>query len=295
MSGYTVYKHTCPNGKIYIGITKRNVEKRWLNGKGYERQPHFYNAILKYGWDNIDHEILFENLTKEEACEKEVEMIAYYKSHGRRYGYNDTIGGECLEGENNPFYGKTHSEETRKKLSLASKGRHLSEETKMKIVAANKGKKRTKEFCEWMRQINLDRDRSSYASREIYQIDADTNEIIKKWDSIIQAAEFYNTSYVNICYVCKGKTRTAKGFKWQYIDEPHEFIPGKANKVEVVQLSLDDEFIAKYESSKDAEKLTGCNSSTIIKCCKNKKKTCKGFKWMYYKDYLEKFGGDNIG
>lgn len=53
MSGYTVYKHTCPNGKVYIGITKRNVEKRWLNGKGYERQPHFYNAILKYGGDNI--------------------------------------------------------------------------------------------------------------------------------------------------------------------------------------------------------------------------------------------------
>lgn len=96
MSGYTVYKHTCPNGKIYIGITKRNVEKRWLNGKGYERQPPFYNAILKYGWDNIDHEILFENLTKEEACEKEVEMIAYYKSHDRRYDYNDTIGGDNI-------------------------------------------------------------------------------------------------------------------------------------------------------------------------------------------------------
>ena len=30
---YTVYKHTCPNGKIYIGITSMPVEKRWDSGR----------------------------------------------------------------------------------------------------------------------------------------------------------------------------------------------------------------------------------------------------------------------
>lgn len=57
-----------------------------------------YNAILKYGWENIEHNILFENLTQEEAQEKEKELIAQYKTNIRRYGddfgYNLTDGGE---------------------------------------------------------------------------------------------------------------------------------------------------------------------------------------------------------
>lgn len=33
MGTYTVYKHTSPNGKVYIGITKLSVERRWQEGK----------------------------------------------------------------------------------------------------------------------------------------------------------------------------------------------------------------------------------------------------------------------
>lgn len=61
---YTVYCHTFPNGKKYIGITGQSVSRRWRNGEGYEGQP-VYNAILKFRWENIKHEILFENLSKE--------------------------------------------------------------------------------------------------------------------------------------------------------------------------------------------------------------------------------------
>ena len=49
-------------------------EKRWgVNGRNYKSSPHFYSAIQKYGWDNFEHNILFTNLTKEEACLKEQE------------------------------------------------------------------------------------------------------------------------------------------------------------------------------------------------------------------------------
>ena len=54
---YSVYKHTFPNGKVYIGITSQKPEDRWSKGKGYQRQPLIYNAINKYGWDNIVHKI----------------------------------------------------------------------------------------------------------------------------------------------------------------------------------------------------------------------------------------------
>ena len=64
---YTVYKHTCPNGKVYIGITKQKPERRWgINGRGYKENEYFYRAIQKYGWQNIKHEIIAEGLTEEE-------------------------------------------------------------------------------------------------------------------------------------------------------------------------------------------------------------------------------------
>lgn len=57
-----------------------------------------YRAIQKYGWDNIEHNILFENLTQEQAFEKEKELIAKYKTnitrYGSNYGYDLTDGGE---------------------------------------------------------------------------------------------------------------------------------------------------------------------------------------------------------
>lgn len=167
MENYTVYKHTSPSGKVYIGITQQKPEYRWNCGKGYKLQQYFYNAIQKYGWDNFKHEILFEGLSKEEACQKEIELIAEYKSNNPEFGYNQSIGGESgsngyvftqevknrlsekASGVNNGFYGKHHSEETKQKIREAAKQRDYSnyigykhsEDSKIKIGLARKGKK----------------------------------------------------------------------------------------------------------------------------------------------------------
>lgn len=53
--------------------------------------------------------------------------------------------GEKLKGENHPFYGKHHSEEARKNMSLAHLGHHHSEETKIKISLGHKGILRNEE------------------------------------------------------------------------------------------------------------------------------------------------------
>lgn len=99
---YCVYIHTVlqkTSGykykKYYIGITN-NVKKRWnKDGENYKNQV-FYNAIQKYGWDNIKHQILFENLTKEKAMKKEIELIKKYKSKVGERGYNVSDGGEHI-------------------------------------------------------------------------------------------------------------------------------------------------------------------------------------------------------
>lgn len=44
---FIVYKHTSPNGKIYIGITSQVPNHRWRNGNGYKTNPYFTRAIKK--------------------------------------------------------------------------------------------------------------------------------------------------------------------------------------------------------------------------------------------------------
>ena len=88
---YSVYCHTFPDGKKYIGITSQNPEKRWNKGQGYKKQK-VYKAISKFGWENIKHEVLFSGLSKEEAEFKERCFIKEYNTIGQ--GWNVDTGGE---------------------------------------------------------------------------------------------------------------------------------------------------------------------------------------------------------
>lgn len=92
-NNYTVYMHIFPNNKKYIGITSGDVNKRWSNGGGYRKQKILKNAIDKYGWKNIEHLILFQGLSKEEACNKETELILEYNTTNIAKGYNISLGG----------------------------------------------------------------------------------------------------------------------------------------------------------------------------------------------------------
>ena len=78
---YTVYMHVSPNGKVYIGITSLKPKYRWENGRGYKGNEYFYRAIKKYEWNNFEHIIIENNLTKEQAENMEIELIAKYRSN----------------------------------------------------------------------------------------------------------------------------------------------------------------------------------------------------------------------
>ena len=94
MKKFYVYIHTCPNGKKYVGLTTTEPKKRWgSNGVRYKSNKHFYSAIQKYGWDNIEHQV-FEVDTKVEMFFLEKYFIAYYQTNKNEFGYNNSIGGE---------------------------------------------------------------------------------------------------------------------------------------------------------------------------------------------------------
>lgn len=129
------------NGKRYIGITSRSPEKRWgKNGNEYitNKQPAFARAIQKYGWDNFSHVILFDGLSKTDACEKEIELIEKYKTNCTKYK-NPSYGYNMSDGGQSGSYGCVWSEEAKNKLSNILKGRTLSEESRKKLSQSRMG------------------------------------------------------------------------------------------------------------------------------------------------------------
>ena len=129
---YMVYKHIFPNNKVYIGITtKTNPKERWRGGSGYSNNDLMTKAIKKYGWENIKHEILYKNLTEEEAKQKEVELIKYYKSNNSKYGYNLSSGGESSKGYK-------HTKEQIQKQIINRKRPTYTKETIQKMSKATK-------------------------------------------------------------------------------------------------------------------------------------------------------------
>jgi hypothetical protein len=86
---YYVYIHTLPNGKIYIGETKRPIQ-RWNKGDGYKTNKALYDDIVAYGWNNIKHEIIGEFEREIDARICEAILISHFDSENKNIGYNKT-------------------------------------------------------------------------------------------------------------------------------------------------------------------------------------------------------------
>lgn len=87
-----VYKHTnLENSLVYYGIADDYLA-RWNDGFGYQGNKQFWNDIVKYGWKNFKHEIIFENLSREDAKFYEGLLIQETQSYLPENGYNQNLG-----------------------------------------------------------------------------------------------------------------------------------------------------------------------------------------------------------
>ena len=145
----SIYKLTnTVNGKIYIGQTWDLVTDRMgKNGCNYKNSTYVYNAILKYGFNKFEHEILVECKDQESADYLEDYFMLQYDSLNHDIGYNIKRGGSV---------GK-HSEETKRKISESLKNKQWSPEAienRIEALHRRKGEKRPPKTKEESRAIS---------------------------------------------------------------------------------------------------------------------------------------------
>ena len=216
---YKVYCHIFPNGKIYIGITKQKLYQRFKGGKGYKGKTKMWYAIQKYGWENVKHNLLYDNLTKEQAEKMEIKLISLYHSNNSDYGYNTANGGNCVG---------TISEETKEKLRKAHKGKSyhigywkgkkLDKEHIKKLSVSHKGKKHSikeetkKKISEKLMGHKVSKQTRIKIGKKVLCIE--TNKI---YNTAREAFLETNISYKNISLVCNEKRKTAGGYHWKFV------------------------------------------------------------------------------
>lgn len=226
---YCVYRHTSPTGKVYIGVTRQKPEARWKNGNGYKYNAHFYSAILRYGWDNFKHEILSSGLTKEEAAEAEITFIRLNGSGDPSKGYNHATGGfnptpgvltrrklscsmksQFADGlrtrVRTPEACARTSDTLKRRFASGELTRVISEEQRKKLSGAHKGKTLSESHKEKIQTNSRRKPVAQYRD----------GECVGVYPGVRAAGRETGIDYTSILKVLKGTKHTAGGYAWRY-------------------------------------------------------------------------------
>lgn len=197
------------NGKLYIGKTCAiNPNSRWQKHLSIAKNKTTSNnsyqlihkSINKYGQENFKFEIIEECSDNILGSEREKYYIILYKTnvyiYGNKYGYNLTCGGD---GSN----GFRHSIESRKKMSENRRGKkmgnensfygkHHSDETKDKLKSKNTGVKQP---------LSAVLKRCKLTVEQVLFIRSEISNCINKKEQVIKCQKLmaqFNISYANI-------------------------------------------------------------------------------------------------
>jgi group I intron endonuclease len=250
-----VYKYTnLTNGKVYIGITTQKLSARHREHLNKINDgTYFHNALLKYGEEGVNLEILDYAKTVESLKAKEkywIKKLNSFAYQNNSNGYNCTLGGDGamgLCGELNPQYG-------------------ISPQERMDDTTFKMWKKNLK------KSASKGKDHRCYGKHP--------SEI------------FGNKGFERACY--KAKKRFIENNPSEYRNYYGDKNP---NARKVVQLSKSGEYMAIFNTIKEASSVTGASQGHIGSCCTGGRKTTGGYRWEYYENYINtvlKKEGDGI-
>lgn len=317
---FSVYKHTAPNGKVYIGITRQNASRRWQNGYGYKTQKYFYKAITKYGWDSFKHEVLETSLTEKEACEKEQFYIKKFKSNDPHYGYNITQGGDtstnkvqpvllCMNGVPIHFFESITATADEFELTSPAIRKYIESPTDYAGYSFRKlPKMKLYDITDEMYDINTSDNDLEKAKKAISEVNRSrlrikkrknnipicqyelSGRFVRTFKSLGEARELYpNLGSREISGT--GKSKTAYGYIWRYDNGDHSdiepiIINGVRRKVQQVDPKTNN-VIRIFDSLAEAERYTNISRKQICKACRGLHKTSGGYIWRYFDEVTE--------
>ena len=290
---YTVYKHTSPDGKIYIGCTSQKLNNRFgKNGNGYKFSKQLYKDIDECGWDNFKHEIIASGLNESDAYEMEKALILSLDSTNPTKGYNVSNGGKGitgLSGTRHPMYGKHHSEDAKKKMSEAHKGYSPSDETRRKLSEALKG--RIPSEYQRMRTIEANKNRivteeSKQKNREAHLGKRHTEESKRKISNALKGRPVSDETRRKLSISNTGK-HPSEETRNKLIASHIGKYPSEETRIKMRESSpykkrtLCVETGVIYNSASEAARLNNLRSNRISDACNGTKKSCGGYHWKY--------------
>ena len=230
------------NNKIYVGKAK-NIYSRiqshiyGLNRKSKDENRHLINAWYKYKAENFECFVIeILEFNEELLKERELYWIQFYKATNRKFGYNLRMDSStkmitheetrkllsiASKGKNNPNYGNKWSDEQKKKMSELQKERYKKGLAKPNPEASRKGiesrNKKWKENPELKEQMK-EKVREKITLYNIKQYDKQTKQLIKVWNCINDII-IKNPTYKkhNIYAACSGEKPTMYGYIWKKV------------------------------------------------------------------------------
>lgn len=238
------------NGKRYIGSSvdiknRLNEHNRRLN-KNCHHCDYLQRSYNRHGKDNFKFEILLY-CSREDLLFYEQRTIDAYNFEDELYNLapkaGNTVGvrrrPESIAKQKKAMKGRKFSEEHKRNISIAltnkpkspehvkkmadsRRGKPLSNEHRLKISITgrnhspevNKKKGRTGVLHNRFNKHGKDNPQS----KAVYQIDKNTNEIIKEWESVVEASKALKIDQSYVSKICRGQHLSAGGFKWVYVE-----------------------------------------------------------------------------
>lgn len=184
------------NNKHYIGSSK-DLKKRLRDHrnsliKNKHENKRLQHSFNKYGIDVFTFEVL-EYHTVEYMVSMEQYWMNMLNTPNRKFGFNIrpvAQGGKGFSKEEHPQYGTHRSLETKEKLRKAHTDKKRKEQQKRNSAIGH--------------------------YKPILQIDKDTDKVVREFESVKAATEFFNGGQGTITKVLKNPKYTAYGFKWKY-------------------------------------------------------------------------------
>ena len=197
------------NGKQYVGITTRNIDRRWYEHKYVSNScgQLLAKAIKKYGEDSFTIEHIASAIGNVDNLKSiEQDLIAQFDTKVPN-GYNLTDGGDGV-------FGFKFSEAQRKRIGDSKRGTKHSEKTKTKMRESHLGEKNHffgKKHTDTSKRKNIE----AHIKHKVLAINITTKEQIILNGAGEMRAHNFNPSHVYECI--SGKAKTHKNFMFKRI------------------------------------------------------------------------------